>query len=362
MAHAELIVSDENKARQSRLTNVAVKPLWTAFAKQLQLSSNLSSGPNATASLSSSSASTNHSQQHATLPHDPASNKVASTLHVSHSSSSLASRSSITSTSSGSMDGPPTRVVASLERPGVSSTDFDSMMERVLRFGTEVAEYREQCRHVQAILPPKQPVVVHTQISPLARKASGGSSSHMEDSTTPTTVAQDKLDVETRGMLAATWRSASFLLEKATLVAVDVQSSLLPVIVGPGSPATPSTNVISAKEGKRMSRSLETLCRHIDYVITGQHRQLSGDGVGFRSRSHSHTTSNGTKNKHNVAHPVNSNARNTVVESSHEADPPPIDLFDSLLAELQAIAAASDYRRQHCLTSQSGNSETNKRN
>ena len=52
------------------------------------------------------------------------------------------------------------------------------------------------------------------------------------------------------------------------------------------------------------SRSLETLCRHVDYVITGKHRQLSADGFSEEEQAKA--------------------------SQSASLDTPPVDLFDLL--------------------------------
>jgi hypothetical protein len=170
----------------------------------------------------------------------------------------------------------------------------------VLRLGMEVAEYRERCRHVQAVLPAKQPVVVVSE-------------SHRNHTASPNKpnaepAVAEPLDPETKERVQATWDAAVALLTRATQVAMEVQSS--------------SHHKNISQEGKRMSKSLETLCRHVDYVITGQFRQLS-DGQFT-------TGENGRRPTH---------GRDT------SESPPPIDLFDLLLAELQAVTSDTNTRR-----------------
>ena len=340
MAHAELIVADECIARNKRLACVAVQPLWTAFQKQVSLTQQHQ-----------------NPQQPATPAHpDSMVGAGAGALGVgaippSPSSSSLASRGSASISAEGSS--------TTKSTPGVDDGDSSAtsgelnLMMHVLRFGMEVAEYRERCRHVQSILPAKQPIVVLSD-SPLTRNTSSSSmDNHHPESQTHNhnkVVEPEPLDEETKAMVRGTWGSAASLLARATQVAMDVQHS-----VSTNGPS-PTSAIVSPKEGKRLSRSLETLCRHIDYVITGQHRPLSDHGrKGF------FVSQNDPKGNHmNRRSPLpipptpptvaskKTNGTGAVVggEASHyDIDPPPVDLFDLLLAELQLVAATSDFRR-----------------
>jgi hypothetical protein len=168
----------------------------------------------------------------------------------------------------------------------------------VLRLGMDVAEYREQCRHVQAILPAKQPIVVLSEKSPRQRATD-------HEHTTTLLVQPEPLDAETKQLVQAAWDTATNLLARATHVAMEVQTKG------------------NHNHNKHLSRSLETLCRHVDYVITGQHRPLSPQGDFV----------------------VEGKEKNGRQKHTADGDPPPMDLFDLLLAELQSLAVAST--RQH---------------
>lgn len=100
----------------------------------------------------------------------------------------------------------------------------------------------------------------------------------------------EALDPVVQGMVSGLWDQGSSLLALATHVALQIQ------------PTMPS--------------SLETLCRHIEYVLTGRFR-----------RSLSHSTDL----------PPPERAPTNGATSRHE--PPPSDLFDHLLTELQIHAA-----------------------
>jgi hypothetical protein len=165
----------------------------------------------------------------------------------------------------------------------------DKSISIVLRLGMDISEYREQCRHIQAVFPAKKPVVVLSESS-----TSSASRARKTDNKSEPTVAHEPIDPKTKQLVQATWDMATALLSKATNVAMEIQQR---------------------SDAKQISRSLEVLCRHVDYVITGQHRQLLAEG-GFEA--------NGT-----------SSAR------QRNPDPPPIDLFDLLLAELQSFVGSN---------------------
>jgi hypothetical protein len=113
------------------------------------------------------------------------------------------------------------------------------------------------------------------------------------------------LDADTRAMIRAAWDAAALLLTKAAQLAMD-QSR------------------IDTNQKRSLGRNVESLCRHVDYVITGRFRSLQ-------------ETSD---------EPVQRTERN------HESDMPPIDLFDPLLEELQSNAAVTQ-------TPQNGIGKTN---
>lgn len=163
----------------------------------------------------------------------------------------------------------------------------DRSIASVLRLGLDISEYREQCRHIQAFFPAKSPVVVVSE-SPSPARAR-----EMDTAKLERTPGLEPIDPKTKQLVQATWDMASALLSKATNVAMEIQQS---------------------SDAKQVSRSLEVLCRHVDYVITGQHRQLLAKG-GFEENS-------GAARQHNP-------------------EPPPIDLFDLLLAELQAFVGSN---------------------
>jgi hypothetical protein len=288
MALAEMIVADECVARNKRMASVAVQPLNISQGKLQQ-------------------------QQQQRQQEEE------------EEEEELASATTTTTTTTDATSHPPR---ARCENKS-ADTHYGLFTKKVLRLGMQVSQYRERCRHVKAILPAKQPVVVVTKEVP------NSATNHKKKITEP--ALPEPLDPETKEMVLATWRAASSLLARATQVAMDVQASSLlgskwnhqnyhPHHIHSASP--------SNKEGKRtLSRSLETLCRHVDYVITGQFRQLS-DG-GFTATGAEAANGGGSGSKSRLG-------SHRGLDQSH--DPPPIDLFDLLLAELQSVAAVTDYR------------------
>ena len=165
-------------------------------------------------------------------------------------------------------------------------SDREKVVASVLRLGLDISEYREQCRHIQAFFPAKSPVVVISESSSSRIQKAADSSTAPEP-----TAGHEPIDPKTRQLVQATWDMATALLSKATNVAMEIQKR---------------------SNAKQLSRSLEVLCRHVDYVITGQHRQLLSEGG---------VEENGGSKQRNP-------------------EPPPIDLFDLLLAELQGFAGS----------------------
>ena len=143
-----------------------------------------------------------------------------------------------------------------------------SAVAAVIRWAIDVAEYRESCRYIQALLPPRASAVVagelgQTSVDPPSITASGNNDHLLE-------------------YLRGCWTFASALLARGTHAALQFYPEL--------------------------PRGLDTICRHVDFVITGRLK------------------------KHDLTH--------AHVQSHATWDPPPIDLFDHLLKELQLLAAS----------------------
>jgi hypothetical protein len=179
---------------------------------------------------------------------------------------------------------------------------------QILRFGMEVSEYRERCRHVQAILPAKYPVLAMTDTKPELRRNSSGSG-HSEESS-PSSNGAFRLDSKTQALIKGAWDEAVRLGGQATKLAVALQCP------PGGSTSSPTT---------KMPRCLETICQHLEHVITGNFR-----GSLTINSSSSQQGSNKSTNAKQARGPDNTRQY-----------PPPIDLFDQLLAELQLVAASA---------------------
>jgi hypothetical protein len=195
----------------------------------------------------------------------------------------------------------------------------------ILRLGIEVAEYRECCRHVQARMPAKNPVVVTTPRRASPAQSGDGQRTPPNTFVTPA----EPMDPVLQDIIRAAWEHAAALLARVTHVALSVQSG-------------PPT------DRKKPSRSIETQCRHIDYVITGRFRSsrsLNGssellanttDSSDALSRRLPNGSSGGGST---IGSSSNNNMSSTAGTNSHE--PPPTDLFDSLLTELQGLVASA---------------------
>ena len=88
----------------------------------------------------------------------------------------------------------------------------------------------------------------------------------------------------------------------------------------------PSASVWQEREDgvPKLSHSVDTLCQHIDFVITGR----------FRRNQPSPAIVDGNR------------VRTVSNDADHEFQPPPTDLFDRLLNELQTEAVGTDRKQQ----------------
>lgn len=122
------------------------------------------------------------------------------------------------------------------------------------------------------------------------------------------------LDATTHDMIHATWDQAAALLVRATHVGLTMQQQKAP-----------------PDEEVKLSHSVDTLCRHVDYVITGRFRR----GKDYQPAQPAAAAAVPPP-------PVGNRVRTVSSDAEHEFQPPPTDLFDHLLAELQIEAAAAD--------------------
>jgi hypothetical protein len=85
----------------------------------------------------------------------------------------------------------------------------------------------------------------------------------------------------------------------------------------------------------RLSHVIDTLCRHIEFVLTGRmdvrSPSLREDGTSTTLPTTTTTTTTTTN----------------IISQQQEDGPPPDDLFDHLLSELQLLAASADYYHNH---------------
>ncbi|KAG7366558.1 PH domain containing protein [Nitzschia inconspicua] len=174
--------------------------------------------------------------------------------------------------------GTQTLVDLCMRSPRTEDNHGSTFQAQVVRLGIDVAEFREGCRHIQTML--------LSQV---------GIESDREEKDPHLPVLSSAIPK----MVQESWHTASELLGRATQIA-----SLVQIDCGQGK--------ISRKHP---SRSLDTLCHHIEFVITGQMRRRSAGS------------------------PTSSATSMDVAAVHHPDDPPPMDLFDRLLTELQQSAS-----------------------
>jgi hypothetical protein len=95
---------------------------------------------------------------------------------------------------------------------------------------------------------------------------------------------------------------------------------------------------------------VETLCRHIDYIITGRLRPLGGSGSSSSSGGGTMNSIATTTRNLNANHPRENHQAfashppppPSSDDDHHHNTPPPLDLFDPLLIELQKLASHAD--------------------
>jgi hypothetical protein len=227
---------------------------------------------------------------------------------------------------------------------GVSSSGNHSLrlqlQSKILRFGMDIAEYKENCRHIQTLLwVDCSSAAATVVVAPSSNINSNGSTT-----TAPTTITA-KNDVSsmssssstttTLRLVRETWKEASGLLHQAIKIISD----------------------INKHRERDISRSLDTMCRHIEYIITRQRRRRqtpsqfsddnknddedgdnSNDDIIIRNSSSVDDDTNGNENESSS---VNS-GRDAYHDDldhhhHHHRDPPPIDLFDLLLNDLRTL-------------------------
>jgi hypothetical protein len=144
-------------------------------------------------------------------------------------------------------------------------------------------------------------------------------------------------------MIRVTWDQATALLARARslALALHVRSSIMhrhdiDTEEQHHQPSTTAENTslhISTQRPIRFSHGIDTLCRHIDFVLTGRLDASSPSSLQPQTivdQGSSTATTNTT--------PATTNTN-----LQQEDGPPPDDLFDHLLTELQALAASADY-------------------
>ena len=214
----------------------------------------------------------------------------------------------------------------------------------VLRFGMDVSTYKDRCRFVRSTMPTRTPMVVAESVTPaqfIRRRFFSSSSSTstgsqlQESSSSNDVVKYEPFAAHIQSMIRITWESATALLARARSLALTLhvrssirhrhekdteahqqQPSLAEIAKSHGSSPRPI----------RLSHGVDTLCRHVELVLTGRLDIRSSPSVSLPIADHGTSAAN---------------------LQQQEDGPPPDDLFDHLLSELQSLAALADYYHFH---------------
>ena len=219
----------------------------------------------------------------------------------------------------------------------------------VLRLGLQVADYRECCRYIQSVLPAKNPMVVFGGVGDAAAQPPaipkggrfGSAAAARARSTSTESTVVPALDATTHDMIHATWDRAAALLVRATHVGLTMTTTRPAKKTSSSSLENKNHEV---HEEAKLSHSVDTLCRHIDYVITGRFR---------RGKDYQPPSAMTVPQQPTPTTVLGNRVRAVSNDADHEFQPPPTDLFDHLLTELQIEAVAADHRRRSSSSSPS---------
>ena len=250
---------------------------------------------------------------------------------------------------------------------------------QLLRFGMDVAEYQEKCRYIQSLLwvdsTTSTSIAGPSSLSVLSSSSSVAAAAASELTTKTTTAIIVRL-------VRDVWKEASKLLHNAIQISCsDTYLSLRRVGCNSN-----HINISNSNSNSVVSRSVETLCDHIEYIITRQRRSRrtrlshslsscdkkkknnnndecirvgndNGNGNG-NGNGNDNGNDNGnkdddcgesvTKNLSTTPIVVVKNENNDSTKeynydycnnlpANHQRDPPPIDLFDMLLIGLRSL-------------------------
>lgn len=309
--HAQMIIIDEAKAKYKRYHNLAIKPLEESLSvSQINISDNIND----------------------TIDNQSVSSPIEN---------NLIDLRSIAPTISG---------ILSIDENNCSRSEC---ADDILSIGLQIANYREQCRHIHMVLPAKKKVVVVTTEK---KQRSSLLLDNINNNYENDYVYQEELNPLVKHMISAAWDKATDLLIKSSQLAVQIQKKIRET-----SPAANGKSIgfdLSAAKATQsaMPRSLETLCRHIDYVITGSFRSFDNAQKLLQNsvlpcNSEGKSNSNLSIGKTDSVASIGANLEGNCISGYQKiqqkqneprrdgkCDPPPADLFDSLIKELQLFA------------------------
>jgi hypothetical protein len=216
------------------------------------------------------------------------------------------------------------------------------LQSKILRFGMDIAEFKENCRHIQTLLWVECSSSSSAAVAPSSNFNSNGSSTAATTITTKNEVSSTSspsstttTTTTTLRLVRETWKHAFGLLHQAMQII---------------------SNINKHRE-RDISRSLDTMCRHIEYIITRQRRRRQipsqfndndkndGEDVDYRNDEviirNSSSVEDDTNDNENESSSINNGrgAYHDDLDQHHHRDPPPIDLFDLLLNELRTLVS-----------------------
>jgi PH domain len=241
----------------------------------------------------------------------------------------------------------------------IMSPSIGNSIGSVVRWGMDVSIYKDRCRYVGSSMPTRTPVIVATpprrrffptSVSSLLQSRNNEERNSSSSVVEPTLF--EPLDDYIQDMIQITWQQATALLTRARSLAVtfQVRSS-----IKHDTEEQPDFEKVRMK----LSHGVDTLCRHIDFVLTGR-LDYSTD---YSTSSAVVVPAAGNipipeRNKDTTTIGLNNNNNSQRLPDG----PPPADLFDHLLVELQSLAATADRRVVHSdKESMRSDSETTKR-
>jgi PH domain len=221
-----------------------------------------------------------------------------------------------------------------------------SPMGKVLRWGLEVSNFKETCRFLHSRLPAKSPVVVgnprgHFALDSLEGKGSShtSASSFTEPSFDDRLMNGEPLDPSLAQMIQDSWEVAHALLAIAVKVGREIREKDAMI-------ASTSTNLPQLHRDPAPLSSIETHCRHIEFILTGRFRPLAKEAEVLVRVANGRPKIVDARTESTPP----ARERREIGAVRQRLSPPPVDMFDDLLRDLQDHAASAAIESMACLS------------